>query len=193
MIDNDLISRSDALKAVDIRHEELLQDIEYRRKHCHIDLLGIKKHILAIPPANILKPANDDLISRDALKKVLCEEYEAKEHYIGEKMLEAIDNAPTVSIKSCCECPFVADEEKQITNGDAWKSYCEGQEVGFKKAEDVFERMKLIQETVDCIRNKFNLNTESNKLVRNCMALVQNAIDGEYHDMEEVDMKRDAE
>lgn len=47
----DLISRNDALKAVDIRHEELLHDIEYRRKHCQIDLLGIKKHILAIPSA----------------------------------------------------------------------------------------------------------------------------------------------
>lgn len=46
----DLICRSDALKAVDNRHEELLHDAEYRRKHCDIDLLGIKKHILAIPP-----------------------------------------------------------------------------------------------------------------------------------------------
>ena len=80
------------------------------------------------------------------------------------------------------------NEKQQITNGDAWRSYCEGQEVGFKKAEDVFERMKLIQETVDCIRNTFNLDMESDKLVRNCMALVQNAIDGEYHDMEEVDV-----
>lgn len=49
-MNNDLISRSDALKAVDARHEELLHDTEYRRKHCQIDLLGIKKHILAIPP-----------------------------------------------------------------------------------------------------------------------------------------------
>ena len=37
-----------------------------------------------------------DLISRSALKKTLCEEYEAREHYIGEIMLKAIDNAPTV-------------------------------------------------------------------------------------------------
>lgn len=101
---------------------------------------------------------------------------------------DLIDNAPTVSIDSCRDCPFVADEEKQITNGDAWKSYCEGQEVGFKKAEDVFKRMKLVQETVDCIRYTFKQDTESDKLVRNCMALVQNAIDGEYHDMEEVDV-----
>lgn len=36
------------------------------------------------------------LIDADALKKALCEEYEAREHYIGEKMIEAIDNAPTV-------------------------------------------------------------------------------------------------
>ena len=40
---------------------------------------------------------NNDLISREALKKVLCEEYEAREHYIGEIMLKAIDNAPTVA------------------------------------------------------------------------------------------------
>lgn len=36
------------------------------------------------------------IIDADELKKVLCEEYEAREHYIGEKMLQAIDNAPTV-------------------------------------------------------------------------------------------------
>lgn len=34
----------------------------------------------------------------DALKKTLIEEYEAREHYIGEIMLKAIDNAPTVEI-----------------------------------------------------------------------------------------------
>lgn len=39
----------------------------------------------------------------DALKKVLCEKYEAREHYIGEKMLEAIDNAPTVAV-DCKDC-----------------------------------------------------------------------------------------
>ena len=37
------------------------------------------------------------LIDADTLKKVLCEEYEAREHYIGEIMLKAIDNAPTVN------------------------------------------------------------------------------------------------
>ena len=41
---------------------------------------------------------DNDLISRSALRKVLCEEYEAREHYIGEKMLEAIDNAPTIDL-----------------------------------------------------------------------------------------------
>lgn len=50
------------------------------------------------------------------------------------------------------------------------------------------ERLNLVQETVDCIRDTFNQNTESDKLIRNCMALVQNAIDGEYHDMEKVDV-----
>lgn len=91
-----------------------------------------------------------------------------------------------------CHCPSEHCNDRAIADDfrpqDNWKSYCEGQEVGFKKAEDVFERMKLIQETVDRIRNTFNLDMESDKLVRNCMALVQNAIDGEYHDMEEVDV-----
>lgn len=50
----DLISRNDALKAVDKRHEELLHDKEYLRKHCQIDLLGIKKHILEIPPVDAI-------------------------------------------------------------------------------------------------------------------------------------------
>ena len=124
---------------------------------------------------------------QSTFKAMTQSEFEIKDNMLL-NFQHAIDNAPPVSIKSCHECPFVADEEKHITNGDAWKSYCEGQEVGFKKAEDVFERMKLIQETVNCIRNTFKLDTESDKLVRNCMALVQNAIDGEYHDMEEVDV-----
>lgn len=69
----DLISRSDALKAVDTRHEELLHHPEYLRKHCQIDLLGIKKHILAIPSANVLKPTEGDLISRKDLKLAIRE------------------------------------------------------------------------------------------------------------------------
>ncbi len=60
-MNNDLISRSDALKAVDNRHEELLHDTEYRRKHCQIDLLGIKKHILAIPPVGEWIPVSERL------------------------------------------------------------------------------------------------------------------------------------
>lgn len=48
--EDELIKLSDALKAVDNRHEELLHDPVYRRKPDQIDLLGIKKHILAIPP-----------------------------------------------------------------------------------------------------------------------------------------------
>ncbi len=55
---------------------------------------------------------NNDLISREALKKVLCEEYEAREHYIGEKMLEAIDNAPTVEpVKQCKYCKHCGNED----------------------------------------------------------------------------------
>ena len=50
-----------------------------------------------------------DLISREALKEVLINEYEAKEHYIGGIMLKAIDNAPTVEpeelkeVRNICE------------------------------------------------------------------------------------------
>ena len=73
-----------------------------------------------------------------------------------------------------------------------WDINAEIFDTNFHEALDLaikaFERMKLIQETVDSIRNTFNLDTESDKLVRNCMALVQNAIDGEYHDMEEVNV-----
>ena len=52
--------------------------------------------------------------------------------------------------------------------------------------KEAIERLNFVQETVDCIRNTFNQNAENDKLIRNCMALLQNAIDGEYHDMEEV-------
>ena len=74
----DLICRSDALKAVDNRHEELLHDAEYRRKHCDIDLLGIKKHILAIPPVEAIvdttevRPKGEWIIVDD------CEQFIAK-------------------------------------------------------------------------------------------------------------------
>lgn len=62
---------------------------------------------------------NNDLINREALKKVLCEEYEAREYYIGEKMLEAIDNAPTV---------------------DLWQMRQEATENALKKAEVLYGR-----------------------------------------------------
>lgn len=93
----DLIRRSDALKAVDNRHEELLHDTEYLRKHCQIDLLGIKKHILAIPPVNVFKPTKGDLISRAALQAEL-------DDYIDDSLLEIsdvkelIDNAQAVEL-----------------------------------------------------------------------------------------------
>lgn len=88
----DLISRSDALKAVDNRHEELLHDTVYRKKPCQIDLLGIKKHILAIPPANVLKPTKGDLISREALKKAIKDN--GYSHYF--EIFEIIDNAQAI-------------------------------------------------------------------------------------------------
>lgn len=100
-MNSDLISRSDALKAVDTRHEELLHDTEYRRKHCDIDLLGIKKHILAIPPANVLEPTKGDLISREALKKVIFSKSDSMEDlWDTAGVLNAINNAPTVDMNT---------------------------------------------------------------------------------------------
>lgn len=51
----------------------------------------LEKHI-----AKINNAPTGDLISRSALKDVLINEYEAREHYSGEIMLKAIDDAPTV-------------------------------------------------------------------------------------------------
>lgn len=44
------------------------------------------------------------LINADALKEVLINEYEAREHYIGEIMLKVIDNAPTISVDNYSMC-----------------------------------------------------------------------------------------
>ena len=119
----DLISRGDALKAVDKRHEELLHDTEYLKKHCQIDLLGIKKHILEIPPVDAIvneievRPQGEccgscylcdvgdcgadmrggrkcDCISREALKDIA---YINKGNFnTVEGIREWIDNAQTV-------------------------------------------------------------------------------------------------
>lgn len=97
-------------------------------------------------------------------------------------------SGPTEVVKVGEPLPNSDEINKALEKG--WKAYCEGQKEGFKKAEYIFERMKLVQETVDCIRYTFKQDTESDKLVRNCMALVQNAIDGEYHDMEEIDVSK---
>ena len=70
-MNNDLIRRSDALKAVDNRHEELLHDTEYRKKHCQIDLLGIKKHILAIPPTEEWIPIKTVPLTEEEKQKAI--------------------------------------------------------------------------------------------------------------------------
>lgn len=64
------------------------------------------------------------LIDADDLKKTLCEEYEAREHYIGEIMLKAIDNAPTVEpFKPMCNAKDEAICEEMTTDGhcNCWK------------------------------------------------------------------------
>ena len=106
--EGDLIRRSDALKAVDNRHEELLHDTEYLRKHCQIDLLGIKKHILAIPPV-----PQGDLISRSVLDEIrqLYKDYQpnlaTEVIEFGDALEKLIDNAQTIYAGTkptpCCQ------------------------------------------------------------------------------------------
>lgn len=62
----------------------------------------------------------------DALKEILINEYEAREHYIGEIMLKAIDNAPTVKFSL-----MPADESKE----EAYlRGYKKGKVEGILKA-----------------------------------------------------------
>ena len=49
MMSDRLLKESDVLKAVDKRIEELSQDPVFIRKNGIIDVMGVKKHILAIP------------------------------------------------------------------------------------------------------------------------------------------------
>lgn len=63
-----LLKESDVLRAIDRRIKELSVDPAFIRKHGFIDIVGVKKHILAIPSADrlqgewIFKPTfpNDD-------------------------------------------------------------------------------------------------------------------------------------
>ena len=50
---DDLISRQDAINAIDKRIVQLLEDPVFRRKHAHIDLYGAKKLIREIPSAEV--------------------------------------------------------------------------------------------------------------------------------------------
>ena len=54
------------------------------------------------------------LIDADALKKTLCEEYEAREHYSGEIMLKAIDNAPTVNTYTLKDMEKITEETLRL-------------------------------------------------------------------------------
>ena len=47
-----LIKESDVLKAIDKRIKELSKHPEFVRKNGHIDVIGVKKYILAIPSAD---------------------------------------------------------------------------------------------------------------------------------------------
>ena len=47
-----LLKESDVLRAIDRRIKELSVDPAFIRKHGFIDIVGVKKHILAIPSAD---------------------------------------------------------------------------------------------------------------------------------------------
>lgn len=47
-----LLKESDVLRAVDNRIKELSLDPQFIQKHGTIDVMGVKKHILAIPSAD---------------------------------------------------------------------------------------------------------------------------------------------
>ena len=47
-----LLRESDVLMAIDRRIKELSADPEFMRKNGHIDVVGVKKHILALPSAD---------------------------------------------------------------------------------------------------------------------------------------------
>ena len=58
-----LLKESDVLKAVDKRIEELSQDPVFVRKNGNIDVMGVKKHILAIP--SVERPQGEWIIEQD--------------------------------------------------------------------------------------------------------------------------------
>ena len=133
----DLISRNDALKAVDTRHEELLHDTEYRRKHCQIDLLGIKKHILAIPSANILKPSHDDSISREVINSEIEKRYCSKHCVVPSEEPYCPDNCPARFLKNIVkECPSVPEKPQGECCGSCY--LCDAGDCGadMRKAEE---------------------------------------------------------
>ncbi len=139
--EDELIKRSDALKAVDNRHEELLHDTEYRKKHCQIDVLGIKKHILAIPPVEIPEGEwirKEDVITilnrwadgycyieiptEDAIKCIM--DFNPGESYSrpsGEWIKHIDDLFPEDSTE---ECPFCHEEQRLVGNDDNFCPNC---------------------------------------------------------------------
>lgn len=58
-----LLKESDVLKAVDKRIEELSQDPVFVRKNGNIDVIGVKKYILAIP--SVERPQGEWIIEQD--------------------------------------------------------------------------------------------------------------------------------
>lgn len=52
-----LIKESDVLKAIDKRIKELSKNPEFVRKNGHIDVIGVKKYILAIP--SVVRPQGE--------------------------------------------------------------------------------------------------------------------------------------
>ena len=67
-----LLKESDVLKAIDKRIEELSKHPEFVRKNGNIDVMGVKKHILAIPSAETPQwiPCSERLPKK--YEQVLC-------------------------------------------------------------------------------------------------------------------------
>ena len=77
------------------------------------------------------------------------------------EVIRAIDNAPTLKPESCRECPFVADEEKQIT-----KERPQG---------DLISREALIKKLEEMANNEWNIQVGSSKGLEDAIDVIENA------------------
>ena len=103
------------------------------------------------------------LIDADALKKVLIEEYEAREHYSGEIMLKVIDNAPTVIpdndiFEWCTDCKEY-DQEKHCCHRWSSKIRETAEEIKQCKLEELRPQGRWISDYRTCKCSVCNFTT----------------------------------